>query len=67
LSEEPVPGVRVGRAGDRAVPLLPCRAPCAGCGPPGTGLQAGKEALLTCRFSERRASLGVLPSASFLS
>jgi hypothetical protein len=47
------------------------------CCPPGSPALAGacrapacrqpKMALLTCRFSARRASLGVLPSASFLS
>jgi hypothetical protein len=31
LSEEPVPGVRAGRAGDRVVPLLPSPVPRAGC------------------------------------
>jgi len=67
LSEEPVSGVRAGRAGVRVVPLLPSRAPAAGCGPPASACRQANMALLTCRFSERRASFGLWPSASFLS
>jgi hypothetical protein len=42
LSEESAPGVQVGRAGDRAAPLLPSRALGTSCGPPGICLQAGE-------------------------
>ena len=66
LSEEPVPGVRSGRAGDRVVPLLPSRALGTAAARRASACRQAKMALLICRFSERRASFGVLPSASFL-
>jgi len=50
LSEEPVPGVRAGRAGDIVVPLLPSRALGTDCGPPGIGLQAGKDGVADLPF-----------------
>ncbi len=67
LPEEPVSGVQSGRAGDRVAPRVPSRAPGTRRSTPGAACRQAKMALLTCRFSARRASFGVLPPASFLS
>jgi hypothetical protein len=58
LTEEPVPGVQAGRAGDRVVPLLPSRAPPVGGSPPGISLETGEDSVADlpgCSFGRREA------------
>jgi hypothetical protein len=65
LSEEPVPGVRAGRAGDRVVPLLPSRALRTGCSAPGVGLQAGEGSVADLPFQRAQGLLGGLALGQF--
>src|SRR5690348_15551700 len=66
LSEEPVPGVRAGRAGDRAVPRLPSRAFCMSCGSPGISLQAGEDGVADLAFQRAQGLLGGLALGELL-
>jgi len=62
----PVPGVRADRAGCRVVPLLPSRAPRAGCGPPGVGLQAGEDGVADLPFQRPQRLFGGLAFGQLL-
>src|SRR3974390_762180 len=66
LSEEPVPGVRAGRAGCRVVPLLPSWALGAGRGAPGVGLQAGEDGVADLPFQRAQCLFGGLALGQLL-
>jgi hypothetical protein len=66
LSEEPVPGVQSGRAGGRVVPRLPSRAPGAGCGAPGAGLQAGEHGVADLPLQRAQGFFGCLALGQLL-
>src|SRR5215470_11977301 len=66
LSEEPVPGVQSGRAGDRAVPRLPSRAPRAACGAPRVGPEAGEDSIADLPFQRAQGLFGGLALGPFL-
>src|SRR6266566_7418300 len=67
LSEEPVFGVQSGHAGGRAVPRVPSRAAAGAGGAGRVSLQVLADGVADLPFEARRASLGVLASATFLS
>jgi hypothetical protein len=64
--EEPAPGVRAGRAGDRAVPRLPSRARGAGGGLPGIGLKAGEHGIADLPFQRTQGLFRGLALGQFL-
>src|SRR5215471_16716891 len=66
LSEEPVPGVRAGRAGCRVVPLLPSRALRMRCGAPGVGLEAGEDGVADLPFEGAQGLFGSLAFGQLL-
>jgi hypothetical protein len=66
LSEEPVPGVQAGRAGDRVVPLLPSLALGTGCGAAGVGLQAGEDGVADLLLQRAQGLFGDLSLGQFL-
>jgi len=67
LSEEPVPGVQSGRAGDRVVPRLPSRALDTGCGAAGVGLQAGEDGVADLPLQRPQGLFRGLAFGQFLS
>src|SRR6185312_4110011 len=67
LFEEPVAGLQSGRAATESFPCCPPGPLARAAARRAPACRQAKMALLTCRLSARRASLGVLPSASFLS